>query len=206
MSRIYRVAAELRETMFDECDDSSEKTWKPLPELSAKILGEIPEKDRTEFKVRRPLQGGRIWDENSLEEREGIIDDAIQGIGTMESVQPVIELLLSRKTQDDFSERTSWIKEDFERAFYSKRAKVKVELIETLDDCPVWASDGNEGYENALFRDVLSFLDRKERKLVIALRMGRTVSEIATSQGLNGHGSVSRKLKALKAKVGRLLG
>jgi hypothetical protein len=52
------------------------------------------------------------------------LDDAIAGAGVMESIDPVLELLCTHRTHEDFSSRLSWIKEDFERSFYSKRAQV----------------------------------------------------------------------------------
>jgi hypothetical protein len=205
MHRIYRVAQQRREHYFDECDDANEPNWKPLPELTKRILADIPEDDREQFLVRRPLRGGHIWEVDDHDDREDVLNEAIEGNDTMDSLAPVIELLRSHKAHEDFSYRNSWIKEDFERSFYSKRSKLKVELIETLDDAPVWAASENEGYGNALFRDVLAFLDIKERKLLVALRMGKTSTEISKEAGLSGHASVSRRITSLKGKIQRLL-
>jgi hypothetical protein len=204
MHRIYRIAMERREVMFEPVkkDDAS---WKPLADLQAAVLTTIPEPERGQYEVRRPLYGGDVWNEADPVERREVLDEAIDGIGVMDSLAPVIELLHTRRAHEDFSERYSWIKEDFERQFYSKRAALKVELIETLDDAPVWASTDNEGYGHTLFRDVMAWLDRKERKLLLALRMGRTASEIATIDGFAGHASISRRIARLKQKLARLL-
>jgi hypothetical protein len=78
----------------------------------------------------------------------------------------------------------SWIKEDFERSFYSKRAKLQVELVETVDAVPVWATNECEGYGRVLFRDLLAALNIKERKLPLAVRTGETVSDIAAAEGI----------------------
>lgn len=126
----------------------------------------------------------------------------IDGAGARE---PVIELLQSHRAHEDFSSRASWIKEDFERTFHSKRAKLKVELVETLDDAPVWSTDECEGYGEVLFRDLVAALDLRERRLLLALRMGKTVTEISADEGLNGHGSISQRVAALKEKVAVLL-
>jgi hypothetical protein len=45
---------------------------------------------------------------------------------------------------------------------------------------------------------LLAALNVKERKLLLALRMGRTMSDIAAADGLNGHASISRRINALK--------
>lgn len=180
MHRIYRIAMERRELMFEPVK-KEDKGWKPLAELHAEVMNTIPESERGHYEVRRPLYGVDVWNEADPVERREVLNEAIDGVGVMDSLSPVIELLHSRRAHEDFSERYSWIKEDFERQFYSKRAPLKVELVETLDDSPVWASADNEGYGHALFRDVLAWLDQKERKLFLALRMGRTASEMGVS-------------------------
>ena len=48
-------------------------------------------------------------------------------------------------------------------------------------------------------------LDQKERRLVVALRLGKNASTIARETGLRGHASVSRRIAALKRKVAKLL-
>ena len=205
MHRLYRLCLAWRDEFFTEVDEAAEPSWKPLAALRQKFLDSIPEEDREKFKVRRPLRGGELWDEKDEDDRNSVLDAAICGGGVVESLDPVVEVLNTHRCHDDFAACHSWIKEDFERSFYSKRAKLKVDLVETVDDAPVWASMDNEGYEHALFRDVLSFLDLREKRLVLALRSGRTVSDIASQQGLSGHASISRKIKALKLKVRRLI-
>jgi hypothetical protein len=205
MHRLYRLCLTWREDFFTEVDEAGEPSWKPLDALHQKFLDSIPEEDREKFKVRRPLRGGELWDERDEDDRNAVLDAAISGAGILESLDPVVEVLNTHRCHDDFAACHSWIKEDFERSFYSKRAKLKVDLVETVDDAPVWATMDNEGYEHALFRDVLSFLDLREMRLVLALRSGRTASAIASQQGLSGHASISRKIKALKQKVRRLI-
>lgn len=56
-----------------------------------------------------------------------------------------------------------------------------------------------------MFRDILAALDLRERKLFLALRMGKTVTEIATGDNLAGHASISRRIKTLKQKVRMLI-
>jgi len=202
MHRIYRTALDRREE-FPE--GPSEPDWKPLEELTAEVRECLPAEDVDKFAVRRPLLGGDVWDIDDADERDAMIEEAITGAGVMESLEPVIELLHTQRSHEDFSSRHSWIKEDFERQFYSKRAKLTVELIETVDDAVSWSVDDNEGYGQILFRDVLAWLDRKERRLLLALRMGKTTTEIAADDGLSGHASISRRIQRLKSKVAQLL-
>lgn len=202
--RIYRLALDRRDAFF-EPTDHEEESWRPIDMLRERILAPLPEEERSKFKVDRPLQGGNIWDVFDSGEREDVLRCAIDGDGVMESLDPLIELLHSHRVHEDFSDANSWIKEDFERSFYSKRAKLKVDLVETIDDAPAYDLAENEPYEQVLFRDVIAMLDQKERRLVLALRMGKNASTIARESGLRGHASVSRRISALKAKLAHVL-
>jgi len=202
--RLYRLALDRRDEYFEPTTHDDED-WKPIDELRETLLGQLPEEDRHLFRVERPLMGGTIWDVFDADEREDVLKAAIDGDGVMESLEPVIDLLHRHRVHEDFSDRHSWIKEDFERSFYSKRSRLKVDLLETVDDAPAYDLEPNEPYEQVLFRDIIAMLDQKERRLVIALRMGKNASTIARESGLRGHASVSRRIAALKAKVAGLL-
>lgn len=205
MNRIYRLALDRREDWFSPASEAGD-TWTSMDQLQKHFEEQVPDPaDRSEFTLRRPLMGGTIWDETDAAERNTVLDDALTGAGVMDSLEPVIELLQSQRTHEDFSERTSWIKEDFERTFYSKRAKLKVELVETLDEAPVWSADDCDGYGEVLFRDLMAAIDVRERRLLLALRMGKTVTEMTTEAGLQGHASISRRIAKLKRKLSLLL-
>lgn len=202
--RLYRLALDRRDTNFEPTAHDDEK-WKPIEELRQVILKQIPQEERHLFKVERPLMGGTIWDVFDADERDDVLRAVIDGDDVMESLEPVIDLLHRHHVHEDFSDRHSWIKEDFERSFYSKRSRLKVDLLETVDDAPAYDLEPNEPYEQVLFRDIIAMLDQKERRLVIALRMGKNASTIARESGLRGHASVSRRIAALKTKVAGLL-
>jgi hypothetical protein len=205
MNRIYRLALDRRENGFSPVTGEDE-SWESMDQLQRQFdEAMVDEEDRSAFVLRRPLMGGTIWLETDAAEREAVLEDALTGAGVMESLEPVIELLQSERAHEDFSDRASWIKEDFERSFYSKRAKLKVELVETLDDAPVWSADECDGYGEVLFRDLVAALDVRERRLLLALRTGKTVTEIAAEKGLRCHASISRRVADLKKRVALLL-
>jgi hypothetical protein len=203
MQRLYRVAINRREGLFGPVPDDPE--WKSMDVLEKEFREQMDDQVDGGFVVRRPLYGGTVWDAEDAGEREAVIEEAIYGDEVEGSLAPVIELLNSHRAHEDFSDRYSWIKEDFQRSFYSKRAKLKVELIDTIDDTPVWDSNECDGYSDVLFRDVLAALDVKERTLLLAIRSGKTVCEISSEAALRGHASISRRLSKLKEKVARLL-
>jgi hypothetical protein len=56
-----------------------------------------------------------------------------------------------------------------------------------------------------LFRDVFAALDLRERRLILAIRAGKTVTEIGREAGHAGHAAISRRIEQIQAKVRRLL-
>lgn len=204
MQRILRVALDRRETRMTSVKDDPE--WKPLCLLDQEFRRELADEDLTKFQLRRPLYGGDLWDPESPTDREGVIQEAIDGGGSQQSLAPILDLLRTQRAHDDFSNCYSWVKEDFERSFYSKRARLKVELISTIDDAPVWDTSDCDGYSALLFRDLLAFVDPKERKLLLAIREGQTPCEIAKAEGLRGHATISRRIAALKRRIASILG
>lgn len=202
MNRIYHVALERWESFPIVSEDS--ESWEPLEVIQQQVYEELPEL-RGRVEIRRPRTGGEIWNPEDQEECDEVISEAIAGARAVESLENVVDLLLSNATHEDFADRYSWVKEDFERSFYSKRARVKVTLVETVDDFPVWTSNEPQGYENILYRDMLALLDIKERHLVVALRHGKTLTEIAEDLGYKSHSPISRAVSALKEKVRRIL-
>ena len=149
--------------------------------------------------------GGELWDSEDQEDCERVIDDMLDGLGILEPIDPVLELLQSHYTHEDFSEKYSWIKEDFERSFYSKRSRVKVVLVETTDEFPSWNVGESYGHDDVIFRDLLSCFDRREQRLLVAIRQGKTQNEIAEEWGLSGHASISRRISQIKQRVRQLL-
>lgn len=203
MHRLYQIAVS-RNNLFCVVE-KEDKEWHPLEELERKILANVPEKERAKYQVSRPYYGGQLWDGDDPEERQHVLASLVEGNETLDSIEPVIEVLLSHHTNEDFSKNWSWVKEDFERTFYHKRSRVKVALIETVDDRPVWDSRESCELDDAVFRDTLSFFNPRDQKLVIALRHGKSVGEMASDLGLRGHGAVSRRLARIKNRLRVLL-
>lgn len=203
MNRLYRVAM-ARYEAFPATDHEDEE-WDAIDDIRASVYGAIPSERHGEFAVTRPRCGGNLWDTTCRQDRESVISELINGAGVMDSLEPVIEVLKSDSTHEDFSNQHSWIKEDFERSFYSKRSKLKVSMIETLDEFPVWSAFSNGGELNVVFRDLIAAFDPKDQRLILALRHGQTVSQIARGYGHSGHAAISRRVKAIKTRLRRLL-
>jgi hypothetical protein len=202
MHRLYRIAIDLYESLPPTEDE--EDSWCSLRELRQRVHKFIPVADRKSFRLTRPREGGTLWEPKNPDDRKWIADVLLDGDSTAESLEPVVETLLGSAAHDDFSDRYSWIKEDFERAFYSKRSKVKVKLCEFIDEA---VHDGAEtpGYANILFRDLMAFFDQRDRTIILALRQGKTQSAIAEQLGCAGHASISRRIEKIETKMRRLL-
>jgi len=149
--------------------------------------------------------GGTLWDPNDEGECEDVIEEMLSGGEVMESLDPVLDVLQSHRTHEDFSDRYSWIKEDFERSFHRKRNKVRVTLLETIDNLPAWSAEEPSANGEVLFRDFLSFFDRRDRHLIVAVRQGKTLTEIASEVGHKGHAAISRRLAVVKNKLRALM-
>jgi hypothetical protein len=74
-----------------------------------------------------------------------------------------------------------------------------------LDTAPVWDAAEGDGYAECLFRDIIASLDVSQRKLLIAIRTEKSVTEIAKDARFSGHAAVSRKVNALKTKIRQIL-
>jgi hypothetical protein len=203
MHRLYRIAIDLYESFPPVEDDDPD--WTPLNRIQKKFQAYVPDEDRSSFQVTRPRMGGHLWYANDSKDREWITNLLLTGDATAASLDPIVEVLRGSAAHEDFSQRYSWVKEDFERAFYSKRSKLRVSLYECLDDCPVHDGCDTPGYEEILFRDLMAFFDRRDQHIILALRQGKTKSNIAAELGHNGHAAISRRVHIIQKKVMRLL-
>jgi len=203
MHRLYRIAIDLYESRppTEHEDDG----WRSLEEIESHLNDYIEKDDRQNFHISRPRVGGDLWYPDDPDERDWIADLLIDGDTTVESLSPITEILLGSAAHEDFSDRYSWVKEDFERAFYSKRSRVKIKLFEFVDQCPVHDGLDTPGYQDVLFRDLMAFFDERDRTIILALRQGKTQSEIAEQLGHSGHASISRRVKHIEQKMMRLL-
>ena len=202
MHRLYRVALYRRE-MFQPTPEERQRV--SLEDVKAELARQVGADYADRFAVRRPLVGGHVWFAEDAGERDAVIGEALGGAGVMESLAPVIELLNTQHAHEDFSSRYSWVKEDFERSFHSKRARLRVQMIQSVDDAPVWDVSECDGYQSVLERDVFAALDLKSRTLLLALRAGKTVCELGRDAGLTGHASISRQVQRLQAKLRQIL-
>jgi hypothetical protein len=152
--------------------------------------------------LQTPLFGGDIWrgQHEALEATREMVDVADKH----GNLRAILDAVRSHRIHDDFSQRWSFEREDFERKVYSKRNKVKVTFVELDETVPVHGPQ-SEIHENLLWEDFFALLDAKERNIVVCLRNGATRLDIAKDLGYANHSPVSKALTRIHLKAKRLL-
>lgn len=189
---IYQVAEEIaRRKPLTEPKESYWKVLKASKE-EAEANGAL---------VRPPLCGGDLWtgEDEALEAAKQMVALA-DGGGRLRSIIDAIE---SHRIEDDFSDKWSTQKIDFERKFHKSR--VKVNFVELRDAAPIHGP-WSELHENRLWSDLAAIVNPRDRRVIVLLREGITaVGEISEKLGYKNHSPVSKALSRIKAKVSEVL-
>ena len=154
-----------------------------------------------EIEVLRPRVGGPIWwgAEDALEATKELVELADKKA----NLRLILDAVQSNRICDDFSSKWSYEKEDFERALYSKRNKVKVNFVELDETIPVIGNE-SEVDNKLMWEDFVTLLNPKEKSIVVCLRNGETkLGEIAKELGYANHSPVSKALKKVQNKAKR---
>lgn len=165
----------------------------------ASLLEQIREQSPPDGQVNRPLMGGDVW--SGEEDAWQATRDMVGHADSTGQLRAVIDAIRSNRVEDDFSERWSYEREDFERKLYHKRSKVKVCFVELRDTIPVHGPE-SEVHDNLIWEDFLALLDEKERRVVVCIRSGVTrVGEISEMLGYANHSPVSKALARIRRKA-----
>lgn len=157
----------------------------------------------TGITVTRPRMGGMVW-YGELEAWD-FTKQLVEVADRQGNLQSIIEAVKSNRIKDDFSEKWSYAKEDFERKVYHKRNKTKVTFVELDNTLPVHAPS-SEIHENIIWEDFISFLDRKERSIVVCLKKGITeLTKISETLGYANHSPVSKAMTKIRNKAKQFL-
>lgn len=175
----------------------------PLEEGQEEKLERLRAQLPSDVMATRPSFGGHAWmgEDEAWDATVEIVDEADQG----GRLRGLIDAIRSHRVEDDFSSRWSFAREDFERKLHHKRMKTRVRFVELADTIPVHGPD-SEVHENLLWEDFFAVLDAKEREIVVCLRNGHTVGDIAADFGYANHSPVSKRLSAIRRKAALLLG
>jgi hypothetical protein len=146
-----------------------------------------------------PRMGTELWQGES--EAAAVVQMTVDHADADGRLRGIIDAVRSHRVEDDFSERWSYAREDFERKLYSKRSKVRVRFVELTETIPVQGPE-TEVIDRMVYADFLAMLDPRERQVVVLLHSGITkLGEIATLMGYKNHSPVSKRLARIAEKA-----
>jgi len=187
---VYRIA-EKRLMKFPRVKIENEKQ---LSELQKVRKGAPPG-----IKINRPYTGGTIW--MGEKDAEDVTREVVEVADFRGKLRDIVDAVRTNRVEDDFSDKWSYAKEDFERKLYCKRSKTKVTFVELEDTIPIQGPE-SEVEGNIVYEDFLALLNKKEKNIVVCLRNGITrVGEISKQLGYANHSPVSKALKRIRTKA-----
>jgi hypothetical protein len=189
--------AEQRLACFDRVAVESDAIGKKL----AKIRGSITEEDEVEVDTCR--MGGSIW-QGEAEAHEAA-EEMIQVADSSYQLRSLVDAIRSNRVEEDFSDKWSYAREDFERKLYRKRSRIRVKFVE-LKEADGVVGPQSEISDKLLWQDFFALLDAKQRQIVICLAKGPTnLTEAAHALGYSNHTPISKALKKIRLKAQKLL-
>jgi hypothetical protein len=148
-----------------------------------------------------PRMGGDLW--RGEEEATDMVDATPEQADRTGRLRGILDAVRSNRIEDDFSERWSHARTDFERKLYRTRNKIAVKFVELSDTIPVQGPGTEIEVENRLvFADFMALLDQKERQVIILLNNGHTkLTDIASEMGYANHSPISKKLAKIRKQA-----
>jgi len=154
-------------------------------------------------RIDRPRKGGPVW--WGEEDAWAATRELIQAADARGRLRGIVDAIRSNRVEDDFSERWSYAREDFERKLYKKRSKVQIRFVELDETIPVHGPE-SEVEEDLLWENLMGFCDVKERKVIVLLRKGVTkIGDISKELGYANHSPVSKALSRVRKKAEDML-
>lgn len=169
-----------------------------------RVLDEARTDAPDDTEIHRPLKGGPVWEgeADAWEATRELVEQADRG----GRLRALIDAIRSHRVEEDFSDRWSFAREDFERRLHAKRVRrVKISFVELGDTTPVHGREA-EVHEQLLWEDFLAIVEPRERRIVVCLRNGMTrVGDIASELGYANHSPVSKALAKIRKRAERYL-
>jgi hypothetical protein len=143
-----------------------------------------------------PRVGADIW--SGEEQAAEFVKATVEAADETGRLRDILEAVRAHRLADDFSDRWSYAKEDFERKLNHKRSKVKVIFAELPDTTTVHGPE-TEVIGNAAVTDFMTLLNPRQREIVVLLQNGTTkLTDIADIMGYASHGAVSKRLSKIR--------
>ena len=148
-----------------------------------------------------PRVGSDLW--SGEDEAAEFVELTIDAADKTGRLRDILDAVRSHRVHDDFSDRWSHAKEDFERKLNHTRSKVKVTFVELDDTTPVHGPE-TEVVGNIAASDFMALLNPRDREVVVLVRSGVTkLTEIADILGYSSHSAVSKRLRRIRDEAAR---
>lgn len=151
----------------------------------------------------RPRKGSDVW--TGEEDARCAITEAVAAAKSISRLQEILDAIRSNRAEDDFSQRWSYAREDFERRLYGKRRKFKLAFVELDDVTPVVGPE-SDIVDQMVLSDFMSVIDEKSRQIVMLVTSGQSnLSEVGRQLGYANNSAVQKRLRKLAVKAKRHL-
>lgn len=151
--------------------------------------------------IRPPYCGGDLW--TGEDEALKVAKRMVEISDSDGKLRSIIDAINSNRIDDDFSEKWSTQKVDFERQVFKSR--MKVTFVELRNAAPIHGP-WTEFSEGRLWSDLAAIVNPKDRRVIVFLREGTTsVGEISEMLGYKNHSPVSKALARIRIQPTKLL-
>jgi hypothetical protein len=148
-----------------------------------------------------PRMGSDLW--RGEYEAGEIVDWTVEAADATGRLRAILDAVRSHRAEDDFSDRWTYAREDFERKLHHKRSKIKVRFVELTDTIPVQGPE-SEVVGQIVCNDFLALLNERDREVVVLLSSGMTnLTEIADVMGYRNHSPISKRLAKIRHQAAR---
>jgi hypothetical protein len=148
-----------------------------------------------------PRVGSDLW--TGEEEAAEFVERTIDAADKTGRLRDILDAVRTHRVHDDFSDRWSYAKEDFERTLNHKRSKVSVTFVELDDTTPVHGPE-TEVIGQLACSDFLTLLNPRDREVVVVLRSGVTsLTDVGRILGYSSHSAVSKRLARIRDQAAR---
>ncbi|MEI6623769.1 MAG: sigma-70 family RNA polymerase sigma factor [Actinomycetes bacterium] len=143
-----------------------------------------------------PRVGTDLW--RGEAEAADVVALTVEQADSTGRLRGILDAVRSHRVEDDFSQRWTREREDFERKLYRKRDKIKVRFVELPDTIPVQGPE-TEVEDRIVYGDFLALLDERDRQIVVVLHSGVTkLTDVAKILGYANHSPVSKRLARIR--------
>lgn len=148
-----------------------------------------------------PRVGSDLW--RGAEDAADALSSTVEAADADGRLRGILDAVRSNRIEDDFSDRWSFAKEDFERKLHRKRSNMKVTFVELTDTIAVQGPE-TEVIGNTVTADFLSLLDERQRQIVVLLNSGYTnLTDVAEHLGYANHSPISKRLAKIRAQAAK---